>query len=220
MTKLEEILGTTLPTSINKNNTKVGKDVFEIGKIEKPEFLKAWVYGDRFMLFDYPEISDELEGCGIDVYCLSKPSGEPTSLISEAYQETKKLGIPYIELHTFSSGGCKVIRYLVVDKLERFSIYNKFEIYTPVKGNTIRNYGWAINDKGVFDFDWRDKKVLEESDLLYIVKDIRRDALCKYSIEEIYNAFQEYKDGGVESIIIPDRELCLDEFENMLYIRP
>ena len=211
-TKLEEILGTTLPTTINKNIPKpIG--CLEVRKIEGPEFMGAWKYGDQFSLLDYPTLSDELEGRGIDVYCLHKPNGEATLSITEAYQETPELRFPYLELCVEGSGGSKVIIFLYLN------VSGELKTYTPSRGNTIRlDRGWPINDSGIFDFKWQNKNILEESDLLYLVKEINRPALSEYKLETIYEAFQEYKNkDGAESIVIPDRNLCVQEFEEMLY---
>lgn len=211
-TKLEEILGTTLPTTINKNTPKP-TGCLEVKKIERSEFMGAWKYGDQFSLLDYPTLSDEFEGKGIDVYCLHKPNGEATLSITEAYQETPGLKFPYLELCVEGSGGSKVIIFLYLN------VDGELKTYTPSRGNTIRlDRGWPINDSGMFDFKWQNKNILEESDLLYLVKEINRPALSEYKLETIYEAFQEYKNkDGAESIVIPDRNLCIQEFEEMLY---
>ena len=211
-TKLEEILGTTLPTTINKNIPKpIG--CLEVRKIEGPEFMGAWKYGDQFSLLDYPTLSDELEERGIDVYCLHKPNGEATLSITEAYQETPGLRFPYLELCVEGSGGSKVIIILYINA------DGELKTYTPSRGNTIRlDRGCPINDSRIFDFKWQNKNILEESDLLYLVKEINRPALSEYKLETIYEAFQEYNNkDGAESIVIPDRNLCVQEFEEMLW---
>lgn len=211
-TKLEEILETTLPTTINKNIPKP-TGYLDVKKIGKSEFIEAWKYGDQFSLFDYPTLSDELDGRGIDVYCLHKPNGEATLSITEAYQETPGLKFPYLELCVKGSGGSKVIIFLYLN------VGGELKTYTPSRGNTIRlDRGWPINDSGMFDFKWQNKNTLEESDLLYLVKEINRPALSEYKLETIYEAFQEYKNkDGAESIVTPDRNLCVQEFEEMLW---
>lgn len=215
-TKLEEILETTLPVSINKNTPKP-TGCLEVRKIGKSEFMGAWKYGDQFSLLDYPALSDKLEKKGIDVYCLHKPNGEATLSITKAYQETPGLKFPYLELCVEGSGGSKAIIFLYLNVY--LNVDGELKTYTPSRGNTIRlDRGWPINDSGIFDFKWQNKNILEESDLLYLVKEINRPALSEYKLETIYEAFQEYKNkNGAESIVIPDRNLCVQEFEEMLY---
>ena len=58
MKKLEEILETKLPLHINRN-VDISNDLIEIPKSKiknKEEFLKSWVYGDRYSMIDYPDI--------------------------------------------------------------------------------------------------------------------------------------------------------------------
>ena len=211
-TKLEEILGTTLPTIINKNIPKP-TGCLEVDKIEKSEFIEAWKYGDQFSLLDYSTLSYELEEKGVDVYCLHKPSGEATLSITEAYQETPGLKFPYLELCVEGLGGSKAVVYVYLNR------FNELRLYTPIRGNTIRpDQLRPINDSRLFDFNWEDKNKLEESDLLYLVKEINRPALCEYKLRDIYEAFQEYKlQDGADSIVTSDRNLCVQEFEEMLY---
>ena len=111
------------------------------------------------------------------------------------------------------SSGSKVIIFLYLN------VDGELKTYTPFRGNTIQlDRGWPINDSGIFDFKWQNKNILEESDLLYLVKEINRPALSEYKLETIYEAFQEYKHlEGADSIVTPDRSLCVQEFEEMLW---
>ena len=87
--------------------------------------------------------------------------------------------------------------------------------YIPTRGNTVGKYQKPIEESRIFNFDWENKQILEESDLLHIVKEVNRSALSKYKLRDIYNAFQEYDE--VSDIVTPDRNLCVKEFEEMLY---
>ena len=215
MKKLEEILETKLPLHINRN-VDISNNLIEIPKSKirnREEFLKFWVYGDRYSMIDYPDIFERFENSGIDKYCLSTKEGKPTLSISEAYQETPNLKIPFIEMDISNSSGIPVAIFLTISE-------NDLVVYIPRCGNTIRmDTNKDMDDSGIFDFDWKDKNVLEKSDLLYIVKDVNRSVLSKYTLEEIYRAFQEYKETGSESIVDIDRQSCIYEFEKNIHIK-
>ena len=207
MTKLEEILETKLPVVINKvytiptNRSKITVFPADIGR--------AFKYGDNFMLFDYPE----LDIAQVDRYCLVKSDGSPTLSVTDAIQKTPKQQIPYIELSLYRSGGVPVSMFLIISG-------GAIIPYTPFRGNTVRlDTHSTLNDSGFFDFMWEDKNILEKSDLLYVMKDVNKQALIKYSLRDIYSAFQEYKDSGAESIVEVGRNLCVSEIEEMLVKR-
>ena len=198
-TKLEEILETKLPVSINRNSPK------PIGCIEVPNFDRE-AFFRAFSLSDY-ELP--LKGRKVDVWCFMKSIGEPTLSLEEAYQETPNLKIPYLELCISNSGCGDLTVFLTIDK------FHEVVSYIPTRGNTVGKYQKPIEESRIFNFDWENKQILEESDLLHIVKEVNRSALSKYKLRDIYNAFQEYDE--VNDIVTPDRNLCIQEFEEMLY---
>lgn len=198
-TKLEEILGTTLPTTINKNTPKP-TGCLEVLNFYREAFFRA------FSLSDY-ELP--LRGRKVDVWCFMKSTGEPTLSLEEAYQETPNLKIPYLELCISNSGCGDLTAFLTID------YFHEVVSYIPMRGNTVGKYQKPIEESRIFNFDWENKQILEESDLLHIVKEVNRPALSKYKLRDIYNAFQEYDE--VSNIIIPDRNLCIQEFEEILY---
>ena len=119
---------------------------------------------------------------------------------------------PYLELNIFKAGNCRVVILLYVDR------NGDLKTYIPNRGNTIRlDKNRPISDSKTFDFKWENKDNLEQSDLLFIMKDVNRPALCEYKLKDIYEAFQEYKQkDGVDDIITPNRTLCIQEFETAL----
>ncbi len=199
MTKLEEILETRLPVSINKNSPK------PTGCIEVPNFDRE-AFFRAFSLSDY-ELP--LRGRKVDVWCFMKSTGEPTLSLEEAYQETPNLKIPYLELCISDSRCGDLTALLTIDK------FHEVVSYIPTRGNTVGKYQKPIEESRIFNFNWENKQILEESDLLHIVKEVNRSALSKYKLRDIYNAFQEYDE--VSDIVTPDRNLCIQEFEEMLY---
>lgn len=212
MKKLEEILGEKLPVYINLRTKLENLEKVEIPKVllKKDEFLDLFE-GDRFDLVDYPELEDQIDLSGIQKYCLvcSKDNSSTLS-ISKALNVTPNLKIPYIELNPSSDTGVPYAVFLT------WGIDYKLIAYIPRKGNTLKLYGGTIEESGLFNFDWQDKKVLEKSDLLYIVKDVNREALKKYKLEEIYNAFQEFSE--CTEIVCIDRGSCVSEFEEKIKI--
>ena len=199
MTNLEEILETKLPVSINRNSPKP-TGCIEVLNFDREAFLRT------FSLSDY-ELP--LRGRKVDVWCFRKSTGEPTLSLEEAYQETPNLKIPYLELCISNSGCGDLTVFLTIDETHEV-VY-----YIPTRGNIVGKYKKPIEESKIFNFDWENKQILEESDLLYIVKEINRSALSKYELREIYNAFQEYNE--VSDIVIPDRNLCIQEFEEIIY---
>jgi len=199
MTKLEEILETKLPVAINRNSLKP-TGCIEVLNFDREAFLRA------FLLSDY-ELP--LRGRKVDVWCFMKSTGEPTLSLEEAYQETPNLKIPYLELCISNSGCGDLTVFLTINEIHEV-VY-----YIPTRGNTVGKCKNPIEESKIFNFDWENKQILEESDLLHIVKEVNISALSKYKLRDIYNAFQEYNE--VSDIVIPDRNLCIQEFEEIIY---
>ena len=148
---------------------------------------------------------------GIQKYCLvCSENNNPTLSISKALNITPNLNIPYIELNPSSDTGVPYSVFLT------WGVDYKLISYIPRKGNTLKLCGSTIEESGLFNFEWQDKNILEKSDLLYIVKDVNREALKKYKLEEIYNAFQEFSEST--EIICIDRDSCVSEFEEKIKI--
>ncbi len=211
MKKIEEILERELPLHINQSAENKAEKIEINKKLKRDEFLKRFRYGDHFLAIDYPEIDEKLDNLRIENYCLVGDNGKATLLLSEAYKETPNLKIPYIELDVSLDSGVPVAIFLTWNN-------DRLVIYVPRKGNTIReDTNEMIDNSGIFDFDWEDKLILEKSDLFYIVKDINRQALSKYLLHDIYNAFQECGLLSYEMIEI-DRNSCILEFESKLKI--
>lgn len=203
MKKLEDILNSKLPCKVNQSVKKEnGLRNTKLHRLNKSDFLKCFL-GDNFVLLDYPEIDIK----GVDSYCLIGENGIPTLSIEKAYKETPNLKVPYLELNVSKSCGVPVCIFLTIDN-------DKVLAYTSRKGNTIRlDTNRTFSNSGFFEFDWENKEILEKSDLLYVVKNINYQALIDYPLHVIYEAFQKYKDVGCEGLVIFDRVLCVEEFE-------
>ena len=208
--KLEEILEQKLPVHVNQNAENEGDKIFVSVK-SKEDFLNLFKEKDRFNIFDYLELESKIDLSGAHQYWMVDSEGAPTLSLIKAVQVMPNLGIPYIELNISSDTG---VPFEVIITYERD---DKLLFYIPRKGNTIRlDNNETIGDSGLFNFDWKNKTILEGSDLLYIVKDINRPALSKYRLEDIYNAFQDMKEST--NIVEIDRKSCILELEKFIVL--